>query len=111
LAHRIIWAINYDIPPELIDHVDGNRANNRLSNLRSVTHRENGMNKVIPNTNTSGYIGVYWEVSLKKWRSQLNVRGKCIKLGCFDKLEDAVSARKFAAIEHGFHPNHGKPSV
>lgn len=110
LTHRIIWAMHYDKEPDQIDHVDGVRTNNRLANLRDVCHRENGMNIKIGTLNTSGHIGVYWESALGKWRAQINIRGKTLKLGCFTEKTDAISARKAAEVEYGFHPNHGKPS-
>lgn len=70
LTHRIVYALHNNDQPIQIDHEDGVRTNNRLSNLRSVLHRQNSMNRVIPNNNTSGHMGVYFEKSLNKWRAK-----------------------------------------
>lgn len=59
-VHRILWEMfNGEIPPKMqIDHIDGNRSNNSLMNLRLVTHRVNGRNQKRRTTNTSGVTGV-----------------------------------------------------
>jgi hypothetical protein len=61
-----------------------------------------------PITNSSGYIGVNWHKSAKKWMAQIKVNRKNIYLGLFTNKEDAVEARKEAEVEHGFHKNHGR---
>lgn len=106
LAHRIIWKLVYGFEPEVIDHVDGDRTNNRLANLRSVTQLENQRNQSLPITNTSGFVGVSRFGS--KWRVRVQVRGKDKHLGIFANLEEAASARLAASIENGFHENHGR---
>lgn len=110
LAHRIIWAMtNGRWPEEDIDHIDGNRTNNAISNLRSVSRHENTKNLSRRLSNTSGVPGVTWNKRAKKWRASIKVAGKFIYLGYFDDLETAAEIRKAAETRHGFHANHGRP--
>jgi hypothetical protein len=108
LAHRIIWAIVYGEWPDQIDHIDGDKVNNRINNLRSVSHAENGKNQKRRNTNTSGVMGVVWSKPSEKWVAQIKVAGRYRYLGMFQNLEEAVAARRTAEREHGFHRNHGR---
>ncbi|HFI6433393.1 TPA: HNH endonuclease signature motif containing protein [Escherichia coli] len=109
-AHRIIWEMHNGPIPEgyEIDHLDHDPSNNRLNNFRLVLGKENAKNRPKNKNNTSGYIGVYWDKERKKWYSQIWVNYKCITLGRFDRMEDAIKARQEAEIKYGFHPNHGK---
>lgn len=107
-AHRIIWAWVHDEWPNQIDHINGDKADNRLANLRPVTNQINLQNASLYSNNTSGSIGVYWYRQTKKWRAQIRVDGRCISLGYFSNFDDAVAARKAAEREYGYHPNHGR---
>lgn len=111
-AHRLIWMMQYgDWPKYQIDHIDGVRDNNKLSNLRDVSQKENGRNLSLSKLNRSGFAGVYKSKTGPKgrtWRAQINVSGKIIHLGTFYTLEEAAAARKAAEAEYGFHKNHGK---
>lgn len=107
-AHRVIWAMKTGSwPTEQIDHINHDRADNRLENLREATNHENHRNKSMMCTNTSGTVGVYWVPSRGKWRARIKADGKLKHLGSFVLMSDAIAARKAAEIEHGFHPNHG----
>lgn len=109
LAHRVIWAIcNGDWPSEQLDHINGDRGDNRIKNLRSVSHAENGRNQKRPSNNTSGVIGVNWHKFHKKWQSCIRLDRKIIHLGYFTDKADAIAARKAAEAKYGFHPNHGR---
>lgn len=110
-AHRLIWLIVHGHwPTHVIDHEDQNNGNNRVENLRDVTHRKNCLNQKLHRTNTSGHTGVSWDKSKNRWTSQIMVHGKTIHLGAFKIKDDAINARKMAEIQHGFHQNHGRPS-
>ncbi len=107
-AHRLIWLLTHGVEPQCIDHIDGNRANNRLNNLRDVDAIDNNRNSSIGQLNTSGHLGVTWFRQTSKWRAQIKVGKRTLHLGFFERFEDAVEARKNAEAEHGFHENHGK---
>lgn len=111
-AHRVIWKLVTGEEPDNIDHIDGDRANNRWINLRSVDRHENCKNACLRSDNTSGVIGVHWSTSRKKWVAQIKAHDKLVNLGRFDSRDDAVRARKAAEITYGFHKNHGRrPAV
>ena len=108
-AHRVIWAICHGKwPKDSIDHINGDRQDNRLSNLRTVDTRANNMNKGLLSANTSGVAGVFWDKSRRKWIARVTVNYRTIPCGRFDDFDEAVAAREVAAKLHGFHPNHGK---
>ena len=108
LAHVAAYAIYYGECPNNIDHINGIRSDNKIKNLRSVTKRENSMNRSISANNTSGYTGVIWIKHIKKWQAKIKVHGKQISLGFFKDKTDAAAARKEAETKYGFHPNHGR---
>lgn len=108
-AHRVVWAMETgEWPVDQIDHINGDPSDNRIANLRDVSASENGRNKRIAATNTSGVIGVNWNVINKKWRAQINVKGRQIHLGVFHRFDAAVDARKAAEARFGYHKNHGR---
>lgn len=76
----------------VVDHIDGNGLNNKSSNLRVVTHRENIHNTAPPRNNTSGVKGVSFDKQRNKWFAKIMIRGKQIALGRYDKKEDAIAA-------------------
>ena len=80
-------------------HKDGNPKNNHIHNLRYATYSENGMNKRISKTNTSGYKGVGWNKRYKKWCASITVNKKVIRIGSYNNLEEAVQARQAKAKE------------
>jgi len=80
-----------------IDHINGDRLDNRKSNLRLATPAENQRNRTkLASNNTSGVTGVYWHISREKWRAVIKCGGKGIHLGDFTSFEDAVAVRKQA---------------
>lgn len=107
LAHRVVWAIHYgEAPKHEIDHINHNPADNRIENLRDVSHAENQRNHPLRKRNKSGTHGVA-QLKCGKWYSRIKNGGKLIHLGYFDRLEDAVAARKAAEARLGYHANHG----
>jgi hypothetical protein len=102
-AHRLAWLyVHGSWPRDLIDHIDGNSLNNRISNLREATRSENSRNRGATVKNQSGFKGVSWEKHLKKWRAKINVHGKRKHLGLFDSAELAHAAYCEAATQiHG----------
>lgn len=99
LGHRLAWFYEYgQWPTEHTDHVDGDRANNRLANLREATAAQNCANTGPQVNNTSGVKGVYWSKIRRKWIAQIGV-GRAVKnLGGFVDLGEAKAARAAAEI-------------
>jgi hypothetical protein len=106
--HQAIWAMIYGYWPTEIDHINGNGLDNRLKNLREVTHQENGKNTKRRKNNSSGVTGVYWCSETCKWVARIGVDSRTICLGSYDSFDDAVVVRKWAEAEFNFHPNHGR---
>jgi hypothetical protein len=106
-AHRVAWFYIYNEWPKFIDHINHDRADNRMLNLREVTHSENLKNQKMRATNTSGITGVYWNKEKKKWDSKITVDYESISLGRFNDKFEAICARKSANNKYGFHANHG----
>lgn len=107
-AHRLIWMLVYGESPNRIDHVNGDREDNRLSNLRKVSSSENSKNQRLRDDNKSGCAGVNWHSRTKRWIAQIRDRTKYVYLGCFVELSDAIAARKQAEKTFGYHENHGQ---
>tara|TARA_R100001230_G_C5689678_1_gene202493 strand:- start:3336 stop:3875 length:540 start_codon:yes stop_codon:yes gene_type:complete len=104
-AHRVVWALAYGAWPEkFIDHINHDRADNRLSNLRLVSNQENCRNQRLGKSNVSGSVGVYWVPAENKWKAKIGHD----HLGTFSSKSDAIAARKKAEASYGFHINHGK---
>lgn len=108
--HRIIWAICYDEWPDTIDHINGIKTDNRISNLRNVTQSVNMKNAAMWSHNTSGVTGVMFDKRAKKWKSYIKVGSKMINLGHSEDFEAAVSMRLAAEDKYGFTARHGVSS-
>lgn len=76
-----------------VDHIDNNKLNNDLKNLRWCSHKENNQNKKIPKNNTSGVKGVHFHKQKNKWMAYIKIDGIQINLGYYDNIEDAQAAR------------------
>lgn len=109
LAHRVIYAMHFQKWPTMeIDHIDGDKLNNRVLNLRECSGTENRRNMPMQCNNTSGYVGV--TQSQGKWVARIGAGSGSsrIHLGTFEKLEDALAARAEAEIKLGYSKNHGR---
>ena len=108
LAHHLVWFLHTKTWPNEIDHIDGNRLNNRLANLREVSRRENRRNAGRNKNNKSGVTGVHWDKNRQKWVAYIWVDRKFKWLGGYNSKVDAVPRRKTAEVALGFHANHGR---
>ncbi len=97
--HRVIWLMVYGEWPEQVDHIDGDRSNNRIQNLRKVTPYENSKNRNLSKANKSGFNGVR-QLPNGSWKAYTVYNYRQIHLGCFNKYEDAVNARKEYDARH-----------
>ena len=108
-AHRLAWFYVYGCMPDgQIDHINHEKLDNRISNLRVVSNKVNHRNMGKPSNNTSGVVGVSWFKTRNKWVARIR-DGKVYRcLGYFDDFNDAVEARLTAQKRLGYHANHGK---
>lgn len=97
--HRVIFIMHHGFLPNVVDHINGNKLDNRMENLRSASVKENSRNSGTRPTNTSGYKGVYKAMS-GKWQACIGVDYKKIYLGVFDTPELAHKVYAEAAKKH-----------
>lgn len=105
--HRIIFAMHNGYIPDFIDHIDGNKNNNSIDNLRECTHQENIYNQSLRKDNKSGAKNVWWSKSRQRWLVKLSH-----KAGVFQKYVKDFELAELLAIEardkfHGKFANHG----
>lgn len=104
LAHRLAWLMFYGEWPAIhIDHINNDKRDNRITNLRLATKSENAQNvKTRKSNNTSGFIGVCYVKRLNKWQAQIGINGKLKVLGKFRSPEMASAA--YQAAKKELHP-------
>lgn len=90
-AHRLAWIYVHgeDIENYEIDHVNGDKSDNRICNLRLSTHQQNMFNMKKKSTNNSGVKGVHFDRRCNKWRAQTSINKKRVHLGLFDTRQAA----------------------
>lgn len=99
LAHRLAWLYVHGHFPKYIDHINRIKTDNRLINLRSVTHSQNHENVMTRKDNTSGHKGVHFYKPYQRWQVYINHEGKRYTLGYRDTFEEAVQAYQEAAAD------------
>jgi hypothetical protein len=90
-AHRT-W------PADYLDHINRDKADNRLANLRNATKAQNGQNQTLRRNNKSGHAGVSWCKVDARWVVHIRANGTRHRIGAFTVLNAAVAARKQAEI-------------
>lgn len=104
-AHRLAWLYVYGYMPSLLDHINRNPSDNRITNLREATPAENGQNRGTSSNNTSGHTGVTWSKRNKRWQVYLFANKKLHRLGNFISKEEAAKVyRQKKAELHTFQP-------
>ena len=103
LTHRVIWLWVFGLWPSEIDHIDRDRMNNRINNLREVCHQENQHNASLRQDNSSGFRGVSWHKVTGKYQVVISKACKQIHIGLFSSFDEAVFASKMAKIK--YHPS------
>jgi hypothetical protein len=102
-AHRLAWFYNHGVwPTNGMDHINGQKLDNRLENLRDSTGSVSSFNRGRMINNTSGIVGVRWIARNKKWGAEIQVNRKRIWLGHYDNVRDAQAAR--AKAERKYFP-------
>lgn len=92
-AHRLAWLMVTGLMPETdIDHVNGLKDDNRLTNLRLATRSQNNGNARRRKDNTSGYKGVSFHPQTEKWRAAIHIKGRKHHIGLFQTPEEAHQA-------------------
>jgi hypothetical protein len=98
LAHRLAWLYMTGKWSKVdIDHINGNRSDNRWINLREATRSQNVGNSKLSSANRSGFKGVHFDKSRGKWMASIAIDGFQFNLGRYTKIEDAIEAYRFAA--------------
>ena len=102
-VHRIIYKMYYGIEPEgELDHIDGNKLNNKPENLRLASRYQNNQNIKKQKNSTSGHKNVYWKEANKKWAVTISAFGKKYHFGYYLNIENAAEvAVKQRKILHG----------
>jgi hypothetical protein len=96
LEHRAVWLMTHGYLPIELDHIDRNKSNNSISNLRECSRSENNLNKELQKNNTVGCAGVYFHRNSQKYRAEIKKNRKTTSLGYFNTIQEAISARKLA---------------
>jgi HNH endonuclease/AP2 domain len=108
--HRLAWLyITGSWPKSQIDHINGDKTDNRLANLREATQSQNQANTSMRADNISGFKGVSWSKGRRKWLAHIKKRSKCKHLGFFDTSGSAALAYTIAAEKH--FGEFGKPML
>jgi len=104
--HRLAYLFTYGYLPKFIDHINGNRTDNRIDNLRECTQSQNGFNKKSTKSK-SGIKNVVWHKNEKKWHVQITVNRKKHNFGYFKCIKEAEKIAVKARIElHGEFARH-----
>ena len=98
--HRVIFAMHHGYIPKEVDHIDCNKLNNRIENLREVSRTQNQQNRKIQKNNTSGSKNVYWHKRSNTWQVQLRFNGKVKWIGNYENLELADLVAKEARSKY-----------
>lgn len=89
-AHRLIWIYHYGELNGILDHIDGDKHNNRIENLRLATPSQNNCNTGLIKSNKSGLKGLYWDKINEKWRVQIEINRVRKNVGRFADLFEAA---------------------
>lgn len=100
-GHVVAWAMHYGVLPKFdIDHRNTEKADNWIMNLRRSNKSNNGANRPMQRTNTSGFKGVFWMKKAKTWLVQIRARNQLYYIGIYKNKVDAARAYDAAAIKH-----------
>ena len=109
-AHRLAWLyVHGEMPEHTIDHINQDKKDNRIANLRAVTNAENHRNMGIQSNNKTGYRGVSYAKERGKFTARIKDGEVYRNLGYFNCAASAAIAYAKSKYALGYHENHGKP--
>jgi hypothetical protein len=106
-VHRIVFLMHHGFMPDMIDHINTDRSDNRIENLRAADEKTNSYNAGLRKDNVSGVKGVSWDKNRNKWVVRISLNRKINQwyVDCFDKACEIAKAAR--AELHGEYANHG----
>jgi hypothetical protein len=105
--HRLAWFYMYGVWPEIIDHINHDRSDNRIANLRSVSKKENSRNRSNTGGSNTGHQGIWFNPKTRRYVAYIKYEGKKVFQKSCETLNSALAAREEKLKELGFHDNHG----
>lgn len=107
-AHRLAWFVHTGrMPVGEIDHINRNRLDNRIQNLRDVSGLVNKRNQSMSSNNTSGATGITWTEPIKKWRARVGTGDGRKHIGYFEDIADAITALNEVRLQYDYTQHHG----
>ena len=107
LAHRVAWLMAHGVWPENeIDHINGDRNDNSISNLRHVTRVKNARNTALRSDNSTGASGLS-KLPYGAWRVRIGTN----HVGCYPTRDEAITARAKYLSENGYTERHGRAEL
>ncbi len=104
LQHRIIYLMHHGHMPEFIDHIDTNKFNNKIENLRETNKSANNMNRYVQKNSSSGHKNVHWNKQHNKWMARVQIGRKQVFGGLFSNPKDAaIKADELRKLYHQEH--------
>jgi hypothetical protein len=100
LAHRIVFLMHHGYLPKVTDHIDGDKTNNRIENLRECNYSQNNCNTPTRSDNKSGNRGVCFRKDTNKWSARIRYQGIDYSLGCYADKDDAIKAYEEARLKY-----------
>lgn len=106
--HRLIFLYHKGYLPSIIDHINNDRTDNRIENLREASPSESSCNRGLQSNNSSGIKGVYWCNKRQKWEAYCHHKRKKKHLGRYETIEQAEQmVKNYRELIHGDYCNHG----
>jgi hypothetical protein len=109
LAHRVVFSIYYGFAPAYVDHINGNKLDNRPANLREASNGQNIANSKSRAGSSSEHLGVCWSKSHGKWVANITSDGVNYYLGIFD--DELTAAEAYNEAAQMLHGEYARPNV